>query len=780
MRDLSTLAKLLAEEDIHVVHKKQHTAMFDVKNRELSLPIWKEMSKDVQDLMTVHEVGHALWTPVEMLEKAQKENIEFSFVNVLEDVRIEKKVQNKYLGSVKVFNRGYQELAGNNFFGTKGQDISKLNLIDRINLHYKHFQDVSFSDAEMVWVEKSNKTITPDDVLELAKELYDYIQDNTESQGEKPAESDLEDHMDAMMMPEGQSDQEENSDDSGENTDGSGTSSDEGDESSKETSDGSSDKSSDDKGSEESETSASGSEKSKDKGSEESETSTSGSEKSKEKSDNKSDKSTAENMSKGSKSSGGKITAVTDSTSKSSSEDMLDVDANDRMYAFIPKINLKDVIIDYKTIMDNYNNYYTTGIKHLGSHYFDITLSNLVKFTKENKKTVAYMVKEFEMKKAADQYSRASTSKTGSLDMGRLHTYKYNDDLFKKVTTLPGATNHGLVLFLDWSGSMATNLQGTLNQLYNLIWFCKRTQIPFEVLAFTNQYGASKVNDFGKTKNKMTDFKSGDLVIEDCHLLQFFSSKMNSKDIYKMMHNLNMYASRWTRNLSGRRYETPTELELGGTPLGEAVACALDFIPMFQKQTGVQKINTVFLTDGAGGFLDKIHTIKTNDGVDYNTYKSSYGHKTNLIITDTVTNTSVSSTIHRKNTTAMLLELLRKRVPEMNIVNFFVAGNGRSGRVDKDIIHHFIRTPNSDWYTTMTKAKEMMKKINKENFGIFNNRDGFDQIYLLPGLAADLSNETLDVEAGASKAQLKRAFGKMANSKLSNRPLLNNFVKMVA
>ena len=53
MRDLSTLAKLLAEEDIHVVHRQQETAMFDVKNRELSLPIWKEMSKDVQDLMTM-------------------------------------------------------------------------------------------------------------------------------------------------------------------------------------------------------------------------------------------------------------------------------------------------------------------------------------------------------------------------------------------------------------------------------------------------------------------------------------------------------------------------------------------------------------------------------------------------------------------------------------------------------------------------------------------------------------------------------------------------------
>ena len=63
MRDNSTLAKLLAEEDISVVHKKAQTASFDVKRRELILPQWKEMPKTIQDLMTLHEVGHALYTP---------------------------------------------------------------------------------------------------------------------------------------------------------------------------------------------------------------------------------------------------------------------------------------------------------------------------------------------------------------------------------------------------------------------------------------------------------------------------------------------------------------------------------------------------------------------------------------------------------------------------------------------------------------------------------------------------------------------------------------------
>ena len=43
------------------------------------------------------------------------------------------------------------------------------------------------------------------------------------------------------------------------------------------------------------------------------------------------------------------------------------------------------------------------------------------------------MVKEFECKKS-QTYAHASTSRTGVLDTTKLHTYKYNEDLFKKVT----------------------------------------------------------------------------------------------------------------------------------------------------------------------------------------------------------------------------------------------------------------------------------------------------------------------------------------------------------
>ena len=167
-KDNTVLAKLFAEEDIHVVHRQAHTASFDVKKRELVLPILKFMSKDIQDLMTLHEVGHAFWTTVDMMRETSERKIHHSIVNILEDVRIEKMIQEKYKGSKVIFKRGYQELIKNNFFETKGKDINSYNLIDRINLHFKHHENVEFSDDEMVWVEKADAAKTCEDVLNLS------------------------------------------------------------------------------------------------------------------------------------------------------------------------------------------------------------------------------------------------------------------------------------------------------------------------------------------------------------------------------------------------------------------------------------------------------------------------------------------------------------------------------------------------------------------------------------------------------------------------------------
>ena len=60
--------------------------------------------------------------------------------------------------------------------------------------------------------------------------------------------------------------------------------------------------------------------------------------------------------------------------------------------------------------------------------------------------------------------------------------------MFKKVTILPDGKNHGLIFVLDWSGSMSSVMLDTMKQLFNLIWFCRKVSIPFDVFAFTNEY----------------------------------------------------------------------------------------------------------------------------------------------------------------------------------------------------------------------------------------------------------------------------------------------------
>jgi hypothetical protein len=760
MKDLSLLAKLLAEEDIHVVHRQQPTAMFDVLNRELSLPIWKDMSKNIQDLMTLHEVGHALWTPLEMMDKVKEQKISFSVVNVLEDVRIEKAVQLKYKGAVKIFNKGYQELIHSNFFETIGKDIKNYNLIDRINLHYKHHADVPFSNDEMVWVKKANETVTSDDVIKLAKELIKFIEENKDSQGQETDDDKLEfSEMGSPSIGDGQSQEEKN--DGQEVQMPSSSKSEESEESSDEEKSAGSESS--DEESEESVDGLSNEEILK---------------KLDEDSDDKSETKdvTVESASKGGGDGDANIVATTDNASVKSTENMLDKDAGNYQYSNIPSVDLKKVIVPTKEILDIFKNHYLNEKKH-DDKYWNKTLNELNKTKTDSKKAVSYMVKEFEMKKSADAYARSMTSKTGTLDMGKLHTYKYNDDLFAKVTTLPGAKNHGLVLFLDWSGSMAHNLVGTMNQLYNIIWFCNRVNIPFEVYGFSNVYNRKNGHKSGYGQN----FKSGDLVL-NVSLLNFFSSKMKTQEQNDMMHCLYMLASRWSYRdwrTDGYPYQEPSMLALGSTPLNDAIVCAMDLIPEFKKTAGVQKMHTVFLTDGASNSIhDRFHVYKRDGQINNGQQGIGYGTQ---IFTDVKSGNKVSSKDYKGYScqTKMLLALLKKKMPDTNVVNFFVAGGGRKGTVNYNTIRDVV---DYDMVQSYSEMQNLVKKCNKENVLIIPKGQGFDVTYILPGPNKFEMNTELDLEDGVTynKGQLKRAFGKMSNGKTANRPLLNNFIKMVA
>ena len=750
MKNKSTIAKLLSEEDIHVVYKQMETAYFNPKDRELGLPIWddEKTTADIEDLLVCHEIAHALWTPLDMLEKAQVRKINHSFVNIVEDARIERMVQDKYRGSVAVFNRGYRDLSAIDFFGIGDVDVSTLNLIDRINLFFKK-QKVEFSTEEKVWVKRVAETKTPDEVLDLAEELYNWMEENE-------SETDNHDTGDQMGDPDPSGEEGETETES---SDGNNNEKKEGEEN------GDGDSKSDNDKSDDTDDAEDGAGSGKDKVDGDS---------------TPEDTLTESSPEGGSDSvSGGKAPmAITDTGSGIDS--LRDKNAIDRSYGIIPNTANHDLIVSYKVLKEDFKSeIIRSSYDSQHTIFIEKTLEELVTLKKESKKTVAYMVKEFEMKKSADAYARAAVSKTGSLDMGKLHTYKYNDDIFKKVTTLPGATNHGMVMVLDWSGSMAENLEGTVSQLFNLIWFCRQTRIPFVVYAFSDQYGSHY--DSRRSTN-WENFKSGDIILRKMKLLTLFSSNMNIKEEMEMMHNCLMVSKQWSfseyQNV-GNPIRFPRELNLGGTPLNEAIIAMMDIVPKFKADTGVQKVNTIFLTDGAATSLEGVYTYKLNRETGEHskdaTSCNQYWNDKSFMITDPKTNKTYEVSNKYAVATDTFLEILKNRVDGMNVVGFFIAGKGKSGKVDKRTLIGLLR---EDSYE---QIMEKVKFINKEKY-LAISQAGYDEYYILPGGNSLMTeNDVLGDELiGASKSKLKAAFGKSMAGKISSRQLLNKFVKLVA
>ena len=728
MKNKSTLAKLLAEEDIFVVHKKMDTAYFNPKSRELGLPIWKdeEMTKDIYDLMVCHEIAHALWTPLDMLETARVRKINHSFVNIVEDARIERMVQDRYPGSVAVFNRGYRDLTAKDFFDIADKEVSELNLIDRINLFFKK-QKVEFTAEEKVWVKRVAETKTPEDVLNLSEELYAWMAENAPEE-----ESDDEK---TMSDPNGESGEGE-----GETGEGDGPADDKGEEDGNDapTGDAGDDGNDDADGDAETENGE-----------------------------------TAEEGGVESTGRGAPPMAETDTDTNNAIDKLVDKNATERTYGRIPALN-EDLIMSFGEILEKARPSYDVG-----GPWVDAKKSEIAAMKDESKKTVGYMVKEFEMKKSADQYARAAVSKTGSLDMGRLHTYKYNEDIFKKVTTLPGATNHGMVMVVDWSGSMYENLKGTLSQLYNLIWFCRRTQIPFEVFAFNDCRELFIDPVTGARPDRfiinMDNFKAGDIALKNFKLLEFFSSKMSAKEEIEMMEILWMVASYYgfeaDQMIAFDKVPYPGFLNLGGTPLNDAIIAMMEIVPKFKAETGVQKVNTIFLTDGASNNLGGVYDYRLDtDTGEHTPYISTV--RGTMIISDpkTLKNYEVDG----YDITDGLLRILKDRVDGMNLIGFFVAGSGRSGRVDKRALYSLQRDLGMD------AIMEQVKFINKNKYLVIDSK-GYDEMYVLPAKGMEVSNEGLsDDLVGASKAKLKSAFGKSMKGKVESRQLLNKFVKLVA
>ena len=702
----SSLAKLMATENISVEHKNIPTAYFNTKDRVLGLPIWKNASKDVYDLLVGHEVSHALYTPVNWIDGIESIdpsnfNAVKSYINVVEDARIEKLIKRKFPGLRKNMFKGYAELLERDFFGTNGRELTSYKLIDRLNLHFKVGSHVSipFSDDEMKIVKRIESLDSFEDVISCVRDIYN---------GEK---SDTDTHM-----PDDTSDTEP-SDETGDPSDESSNESNSSDDT--EFEDGPESESSEDIEDEET---------------------------------------TQENYND-SNSSGD----VEESETQNAFDDALDSErdtySDDYVYASIPFVDSSPYIVDIKTV--------NTQITSRNLNLWDDTLSQYTlefkKFVKDSTKTVNYLAKEFEMKKNAEQYARANTSKTGVIDTNKLHSYKFNDDVFRRVTSLPGGKSHGLLMFVDWSGSMSNHMSNTIRQTMILAMFCRKVNIPFDVYSFTD-------GNSGEREDVVPDLKPGDINFSsDLSLRHYLTSDMRTKEFNDTLFHMFYLSLKFTTEYywGGMGYDA-----MGSTPLNEAIIVADDVYTKFKTKHRLEKVNVVFLTDGAANTNRTVYDPDDEYGsknMQLGWYHSQ-NSEPNTFVVDPKTKNSIGIVTDSSLTDSLLRHFGDRH--STNVIGMFISDANL-----RPVIELHINPENSKSYEEMT---DINKSWRKERCLVVDHR-GYSKFFVIKG-GKKLTTDADDfvVASDASKAKIRNAFKKHLTSKLGNKIILNSFIDIIS
>lgn len=578
-----SLARLLATENLHVEHASDaQTASFDLNSRTLTLPVWDRANPHTYDMLVGHEVGHALFTPnaengwceaaATIGGEAGRRTAQ-TYLNIVEDARIERLIQSRYPGLRKDFFHGYRDVWSQGFFGmTDARLVAKAGLPDRLNLHFKvgSFVTVPFyNDAERDFAKRIGAALTWQEVVAIASDLFAYMKNplppDEPQDGED--ESDSDDEFDF-----------EDSSDDGESEDG-------------ESADGESfDADADDADAD--------AEQPQGKDGK-------GEPQSGEVSDSDSDDESEKENSQSTKRNG--TTRETGDVPEEASTDGALQRHLDRLngptsrgrivHAYLPKPNIKNIVRDYKRVLSDVG------------HLADKKNSEYDSWSAENRKTVELMAKAFDLKKAAEATARTSIRRTGVLDTGSLHKYRFTEDIFRKTSFTQDGKNHGMILILDWSGSMHCQMLDTVKQLITLVGFCRRVAIPFEVYAFTDRHEIItknlSENGIGISNDPYLEEKEifsrqwtaqngkTSVSVTPLCLLNLFSSRMNRAEtdrIAKTLHTM----------FDGTAYygSSPRGYSLGGTPMNAALLAVREIAKDFRKATRVQILNTIVLTDG--------------------------------------------------------------------------------------------------------------------------------------------------------------------------------------
>ena len=725
---LELVAKLMANENIRIVRKAVKTASFNIVSRELTLPVWKVQNPAIEQMFAAHEVGHALYTTEQYTDALMNDDrLKFknakSYLNVVEDVRIDKLMKRRYPGLRKVYTTGYSELADMDFFGVNNRDVADLHFLDRINIAYKvgAKSNITFSAAERPFIERLDRLETIEETIQLVSDLNAFVKQQQEQQVPQPQEEDGDDE-EYMEEQDDESESEGEQYDSDESED-----SDESDESDSEDSEDSQDTESEKDDSQEEETE-----------------------------DSKEDPTTTADDLEDQDDESEEEGPVTNRNFEDRVNDLANTAIDYRYWTFENTIPMEDRKISYKDVNRICQDFLKTHMHNQGNN-----VQRYQSFKSETENNVSYLIKEFEMRKAATAYKRQQVAKTGSLDMKKVWSYKLSDDLFRRVTTVKEGKNHGMLFLLDWSGSMVTHLDETVDQLINLVSFCHRSGIAYEVLAFTdglsqNSYHPlikplyEKIRSQIKPHYQVTQAReAGMLTVDDSDFafLQLFSSKMTTAEMHTMAMNLRDQAVRHS-------------FCLAGTPLNEALVSMYDYIEVFQRTHNCEKTVFITLTDGEGAALHHYTLIPSQRSKDLRHF-----------VTETKTKKQFRFSHLSGNQTSVLLEMIKARY-NCTILGFYLTKSNKRSLTTAVMAHYDV-----DYSKAVVIADRLRHEASVNGYGSMKGT-GRDELFIVPSLK--INNSTLQVDNSKSARSIASSFTKFMNKNKTSRILLDRFIAHVA
>ena len=407
-------------------------------------------------------------------------------------------------------------------------------------------------------------------------------------------------------------------------------------------------------------------------------------------------------------------------------------------YIKAPKHELSIYPLEF--LREDFTSQYDDPTKYAGSYFCK---QKFERFISAIKRDVNFMVQQFEMKKSADAYARQQIHKTGVLNTDVLHNYKLTDDLFLRQTVTPDGKNHGLVMLIDWSGSMSDHIIETVKQLLVLVSFCRKVNIPFDVYTFTAQ-GYSIYNtpdqDLGE---------DGEVMLGAAMVTHVLTSNAKRREIDKDMLHLFSQAMKLALPYSGGMYSN--QLSMGGTPLNNVLFGMPAVIEKFKKQNNVQKVSFVCLTDGESAPIHYLQegAVRKHMGITnpYQTTLLRHGHKVYQI--DTV------------NETPSIVSYLTKLMPSVTITNIFLAGPKGALRY-----HNYLT---GQHYEDMIEYK-------KTGAQTFTTKNGWPLVALVNPRSFNDPADEIEVDAGAGKAKVKSALKKFLKNKTTSKLLLSTLV----